>query len=258
MLRINWMTTDDVNEVHALVSTSFEPKLRPYMTSAQPGAARFLDAFVRYGALRPDRCYRVARSAEGSLLGYADLRLTGESTSFLSYIAVAPEARGRGVAGAILDSFLAEHPDVSSMELDVFAQNVAARGLYEKRGFSSKNRTEWWVRKPPAPSRVPAEWVLNNAADATAWANSFGFCEYQFDTGVSLRRFGQIGAETLKCYSARDFQDDGLLSAVTAIIPTIQRVLFVGESDLGPPVSDCYSINSSLRMACHSLRTFGG
>lgn len=258
MLRIDAMSRGDVDEVHALVSTSFDPRLSPYLTSAQPGAAHFLDSFVRHSELQPDRCYRVARSAEGALLGYADLRLTGESTSFLSYVAVAPRARGRGVANAILDNFLVEHSSVDLMELDVFSDNIVARALYEKRGFIGTDQSEWWVRKPPAPSRGIEGWTLRNAADVAAWLTTFGFCEYDLSTATGSRRFGQIGPETLKCYSADDFRDDDLLAAVVGIVPGIQNVLFVGPSDLGPPTLDCVSINTSLRMVCRSLRNSGG
>lgn len=256
-MRVDAMTRGDVDEVSELVSTSFDPRLSPYMTSAQSGAALFLDSFVQYSGLRRDRCYRVARSAEGTLLGYADFRLTGDRSSFLSYIAVASESRGRGVAGRIMDSFLAEHPYVDSMELDVFLDNVAARTLYEKRGFAIAGEAEWWVRPPPQPSRVPEGWTLDNAADVAAWRSSFGFCEYNVDTGTASRKFGQIGPDTLKCYSSDDFGDDEFLSAVATIVPGVRRIFYIGSSDLGPPTSDCKSVNTSLRMICRPLRNFG-
>lgn len=247
-VRIEEMVCDDVGDVHALVSGSFSARLRPYMTTAQSGAARFLDSYVRTTVVNSDRLYRVARSDEGHLLGFADLRLTGETSSFLSYIAVAPTARGMGVASAILDDFLTGHPQVRSMDLDVFSDNFSARALYEKRGFSQTGSMEWWVRKVPGGSAPPRGWTLENPADAAAWHHSFGFCNYLIKTGSETRRVGRIGSETLRCYSAHDFTDDDFLRGMAALVPQAREVLFIGPSSLGALLEPGRSINTSLRM----------
>lgn len=249
-VRIEDMVCDDVRDVHTLISGSFEARLRPYMTAAQPGAARFLEAYVRTAAFNPDRRYRVARSDSGQLLGFADLRLIGDTSCFLSYIAVSRAARGRGVASAILDDFLSEHPYLRSMELDVFADNVAARALYEKRGFRETGAVEWWVREVPPKSAVPSGWVLKNAPEAAAWHFSFGFCNYLVDTGSSTRNVGHIGSRTLRCYSAGDFTDRDFLAGMAALVPAAREALFIGPSSIGVRLSGCSSVNTSIRMTC--------
>lgn len=245
---IGAMQLADVDEVQELVSHSFETSRRPYMTSVQPGAARFLEAFLQHPSLSPDRRYRVARSKAGALLAYADFRLIGEKASFLSNITVAPEARGRGVATALLDDFLNVHPSVESMELDVFSDNAAARKLYEKRGFRASHSVEWWIRNPPSIHPLPENWSLKNAPDAAAWLRTFGFCEFSVDTRTEVRRFGQIGHGTLRCFSVEDFRDNRFLSYAANLVPMVENVLYIGPSDAGKPIEDCKSVNTSLRM----------
>ena len=243
------MRRSDITRIDELTKSSFDPRLEPYMTSAQEGAGQFLEAFVRHSKFLPDRSYIVARSVDHEVMGYADFRLTGATTSFLSYIAVAPEARGLGVASALIDDFLDRNQSIKSIELDVFAVNGAARALYDKRGFTVVDSSDWWVRDiPQAPATVPRDWVIKNVASSVAWQKAFGFCEYEVETEESARRFGQIGRRTLRCFSAEEFSDDRFLGAAASIASGVKEAFLVQREALGPPTPDCRKVNTSLRM----------
>jgi ribosomal protein S18 acetylase RimI-like enzyme len=58
---------------------------------------------------------------------------------YVSDIFIVPEARGSGLARALIDA-LAEHlrkvaPDLTRLRINVLAANAIARGAYEKAGF---------------------------------------------------------------------------------------------------------------------------
>jgi ribosomal protein S18 acetylase RimI-like enzyme len=85
-----------------------------------------------------------ALASDGPLVG-----LTGcyrESSRKRRHVAiiwgmfVAPEARGRGIGGALLDAAIAvaaEWPGVEQITLTVVTEKAAARALYASRGFIS-------------------------------------------------------------------------------------------------------------------------
>ena len=81
--------------------------------------------------------YIVAEAADGSALGYAGLRAVGVEGD-VQTIAVAAEARGRGVGRALLAELLAEaeRRGVRELFLEVRADNPVARALYESVGFA--------------------------------------------------------------------------------------------------------------------------
>jgi [ribosomal protein S18]-alanine N-acetyltransferase len=68
----------------------------------------------------------------------------------IANLAVAPEARGRGIGGALLDAALshAEQLRVTAMYLEVRDSNQTARRLYESRGFSEVGRRRAYYRRP--------------------------------------------------------------------------------------------------------------
>jgi [ribosomal protein S18]-alanine N-acetyltransferase len=80
--------------------------------------------------------YIVAVDGEGRALGYAGLRAVGAEGD-VQTIAVAAEARGRGIGRALLAELLAEagRRGVRELFLEVRADNPVARALYESVGF---------------------------------------------------------------------------------------------------------------------------
>ena len=82
------------------------------------------------------RWYVVDEDADGTLLGYAGLLVTG-STGDVQTLAVAPSAQRRGVGGRLLRALLAEAAarGCTSVMLEVRADNGPAIALYERFGF---------------------------------------------------------------------------------------------------------------------------
>lgn len=79
----------------------------------------------------------VAESAEG-LLGYAlVLFRRGATVARLYSLALAPEARGRGLGGGLLEQAerCARQCGCRALRLEVRVDNPAAIGLYETRGY---------------------------------------------------------------------------------------------------------------------------
>jgi len=65
-------------------------------------------------------------------------------------VAVAPDARGRGIGARLLDEALRAARDrgASSVYLEVRDSNAAARSLYETRGFVEVGRRRRYYRRP--------------------------------------------------------------------------------------------------------------
>lgn len=81
-------------------------------------------------------------------LGYIGL-LTVLDEGYISNIAVAPEARRRGVADVLLTELAARTcKTLSFLTLEVRASNVPAIALYEKHGFSAVGRRRNYYEKP--------------------------------------------------------------------------------------------------------------
>ncbi|MGL5866091.1 MAG: ribosomal protein S18-alanine N-acetyltransferase [Dermatophilaceae bacterium] len=86
-------------------------------------------------AARPRRDYLVAVDRSG-LVGYAGLDHGGELSDVMT-VAVAPASRGVGLGRVLVDEVVrrARARAVSSVVLEVRADNAAARRLYESVGF---------------------------------------------------------------------------------------------------------------------------
>jgi GNAT superfamily N-acetyltransferase len=100
--------------------------------------------FLDFG--RPGDAGVVAVTADGARLGAAWYRLFSAEDPGFGFIAVdvpelamgvVPEARGRGIGGALLDALLAlaREQGFRALSLAVDRQNPAARRLYERKGF---------------------------------------------------------------------------------------------------------------------------
>lgn len=105
-------------------------------------AAVFADAWsadaFRQEVLGGRHCFPyVAREPDsGALLGYMVSWLVADE-SHLGNLAVAPAARRRGVAQALVDRLLADagSAECRLVTLEVRASNAAAQALYRKNGF---------------------------------------------------------------------------------------------------------------------------
>lgn len=96
----------------------------------------------------PHTAILLAQGEDGAILGYAVLSVVLDEGN-LDNIAVAPEARRRGVADALLGAltgFGREH--LSVLMLEVRASNAPAIALYEKHGFVAVGRRKNYYDAP--------------------------------------------------------------------------------------------------------------
>lgn len=96
----------------------------------------------------PNTSILLAEGEDGSLLGYAVLSVILDEGN-LDNIAVAPGARRRGVADALLSAltgFGREH--LTTLMLEVRASNVAAIALYKKHGFAAVGQRKNYYDAP--------------------------------------------------------------------------------------------------------------
>ncbi|MGI6367288.1 MAG: GNAT family N-acetyltransferase [Anaerolineae bacterium] len=79
---------------------------------------------------------------QDTLLGNVSITHEGGGVWSLSNIAVVPEARGRGIASALVDETIARlrHRGARYVVLQVRPDNAIARGLYQRRGFILADR----------------------------------------------------------------------------------------------------------------------
>ena len=94
--------------------------------------------------------YLVALDTEdGSVVGYAGLMVVADE-GYITNVAVRPESRRGGVAGALLDVFVnfAEGNQLAFLTLEVRASNYGAIALYGSRGFRGVGRRTNYYEHP--------------------------------------------------------------------------------------------------------------
>lgn len=100
-------------------------------------------------ALREERVNLLVATMDSGLAGYAIWWCVAGEVE-LANLAVAPEARGRGVGGALLDAAMQGGRDAGCewMHLEVRESNLAGRALYSSRGFSVVGRRRRYYNHP--------------------------------------------------------------------------------------------------------------
>lgn len=135
------MRADDVSRVAHVEQLSF--------SDAWPSSA-FTELLGRdYARLR------VAEDRQGTIQGYCVL-LRAADEGEIANICTAPDVRGTGVGGRLLDDAL-EAADASgavSLYLEVRTTNSAARALYESRGFGVVGRRRNYYQHPTEDALV--------------------------------------------------------------------------------------------------------
>ena len=93
--------------------------------------------------------YVSVAEAEGAVCGYAVLLVAADEAEILN-IAVVASARRRGIGARLLDDAILEGRarGARTMYLDVRDSNVAARALYESRGFVEAGRRRKYYTSP--------------------------------------------------------------------------------------------------------------
>lgn len=217
------MSADQIPQVVQLVRESFPGNLRAYMVYAQHGIGRFLAVSYNYPNCDTDRVVLTA-VRDQRVLGFADFRLLSDNRAFLSYICVAVEAHGFGVATRLITSFLQQNPRIESLDLDVFDNNVGAKALYTKLGFKTQASSAWITRDIPEPSGTVQ---IASLPVAIAAFEAHGFCELEVRRGNEKISIGRLGDEVLRCATAMSFGDDRLLSSIKSVFPEATKAFAV-------------------------------
>jgi len=89
----------------------------------------------------------------GKAVGFVLCRSSGQKCEILS-LAVAPALRRSGLGGLLLDAAIAKATTfkLATLFLEVAEDNMAARRLYEKFGFSTVGRRAHYYRRRYGPS----------------------------------------------------------------------------------------------------------
>ncbi|AWB85669.1 GNAT family N-acetyltransferase [Mycetocola zhujimingii] len=248
---IRALQIDDIPAVVRLLRTSFEPHLWPLMTYTQSGVARYLAAPLRFPGATPSTTSLVLVGGEGEqqagVIGFADFRIVDTAHAHLSYICVAEEARGNGFASLLIREFVRMHPEVTTMSLDVFRDNGAARSLYTRLGFRDSGSSVWITRQLPEARGVVA---VDNLPFALAAHSAYGFCELNVRRSVGGRRYGLLGDATVRTFSAEDFDEDEPLAALHAMFAGMTTALYVApEDELALIKSDFEVVKTNNRMS---------
>jgi ribosomal-protein-alanine N-acetyltransferase len=99
---------------------------------------------------RPRRAYLLL-DGDGGVDGYAGLDHGGDVADVMT-VAVVPDRRGRGLGDMLLEELLRLAADggAEAVMLEVRADNVAARRLYERHGFEEVSVRRRYYRRPGA------------------------------------------------------------------------------------------------------------
>lgn len=212
----------DLPWVADLVRASFDEELLPYLVAARSGIVDWWQAVLDNPASFPTTRFLVALGDDGQRVGYAELKRLDDATGFLSYVAVEPAARGRGVAAALVADYLRAEVDVVAMELDVFETNEPARRLYDRMGFEETGRTTWWS----APLEQAAARDDVRVADlhaVLARHRAYGFTDAVVDPDGAATRFGVLGDEVLRSFTAESFDDVAMQAVARHLFPRLSR-----------------------------------
>lgn len=106
------------------------------------------DAAAFAGLLATPGARALGLAGDGGLSGLALLRSAAEESEILS-IGVAPEARGRGLGGALLAAAMAaaRADGATALFLEVAADNAPALALYRRFGLGEVGRRRGYYRR---------------------------------------------------------------------------------------------------------------
>jgi len=239
----------------ALSRRSFDSLLRDVLTTTQPGIGAYWQVILSHGSSFADREFLVAVS-RSDVVGLADLRMPGDGSSFLSHICVSSDVQGRGVATSLLTEHLARHPQVSRMELDVFADNTAAARLYARLGFEPRTATHWFTRpvEPSPPTSAEPALELDDLHDSCAWFDAYGFCELRGRLDGEPFHVGRVGEHTLRLFAPEDASNRRLISRLCAYFPEVRRLLLIVPEHHEVDASGYTLFNRSVRMVADDAR----
>jgi ribosomal protein S18 acetylase RimI-like enzyme len=151
LVPFSWDRDDEIRRAHNAAFTE-------HHGSAERDPDTWQSMFTGQRSFRPD--LSVLAIADGGVLGYvlayvyeADTAATGVRETHFGQIGVLPQARGRGIASALIAAALRAgvDGDCERAGLEVDSANVTgALRLYESLGFTTARTRVSWSRELPA------------------------------------------------------------------------------------------------------------
>jgi ribosomal protein S18 acetylase RimI-like enzyme len=225
------MVEADTPAIARLIATSFDEPLRPYIIYCQPGTSAYLGVLANWPLAFPDHNLYVATSPEGTLLGFAEFRSIAPNGCLLSYICVAPAARGLGLAERLILQHLDRQSNIAYIELDVFSNNAAAIRLYDRLGFVTSSLTHWWRRElPVAASNGHRRLRVSDWHVSLATLERYGFCTMSVNHHGHEVQLGVTSQTVVRVTDHEQFGDDELLAGVRSLLPGTRSALLIDNA----------------------------
>ena len=143
---IRLATTDDIPALGALARSSHH-NTRFYVDGHFDRARcdELYATWITQSTRTPDSHVLVA-DASGVLIGYVSVQNLGASRARIGLVAVAPEARGKGLGRALLKAALQTAAESGSEEIDVVTQggHQGAVAYYVSAGFAPTHSETWY------------------------------------------------------------------------------------------------------------------
>lgn len=235
-MRVRSLVSADAASVARLVAASFDVNLHPYIAYCQQGLTHFLTVVAGTPAAFPDYHLYVVESSRCAIVGFAEFRSSRTSTCILSYICVSQEVRRQGLARRLIATHLQRVPAVTSVELDVFVDNLGAQHLYDSLGFSLIRTSRWRKRILPDPSPERGSLRVSDWHISYASLKRYGFCMLSAEfRGRKLYGLGLPSPAVLRVGNREQFIDDQLMSSIRLVLPFIREVLLIDGDGVNPP-----------------------
>ncbi len=236
MPRIGALRTAQTKDTAALLRVSFSSELHPYLPYCQPDAAEYLRVVVSTPAAYNEYALYAATNGRGDVVGMAEFRGLGEGNTLLSYLCVAPAARGTGLAEALLRHHLRAAPAINAVELDVFAHNAGAARLYDRLGFRDIAIRQWVRRAVPCAARptTTKEFTLTDWHASYAAMERYGFCRISGEYAGRPFRLGLTSPTVIRVETVGEYDDDELLARVRSVAPDAGTAFLVSDGDTLP------------------------
>lgn len=233
-VQVRLMEAADAEVVAALVRQSFAAPLHPYLVYCQPGLHEYLRVVLAHPVLFPRHCLLVAEQ-DDAVLGFAEFRRLDGGRSLLSYIAVDPARRGRGLASRLMSAYVTDlGPGQERVELDVFQDNLIALRLYERLGFQPESESVWSVRDLPSTGAEGEPLELADAHGSLAALSAYGFCRLPVRRAQQVLEAGLVSQAALRLPDVLSFLNDDLLRGIARVMPALRKALLIGPVGAEP------------------------
>jgi ribosomal protein S18 acetylase RimI-like enzyme len=225
----------DAEAIVGLATSGFQEERRKLLVYGCAGAESFVRSHVGMPATLAERRYSVAESASGDVKGIVDLVRTPDAYH-LAYIAIAPSARGLGLAPRILFHAIREWQlPVSALQLDVFKDNDIALRWYDRLGFDTIAESTWYQANeiPEAALGALDAYAVGLPAANAAHAQ-LGFSEFTLQTPRGRYAVGRIGDGWFRLTDATAMDDPQVGLALRVLDPN-RGLLVLGSTDATLP-----------------------